>query len=411
MAKLAINGGTPVRTEPYKSWPVMGEEEMEAINRVMRHGQMGRITRFGNFGANETDQFREAWKKQYPGKEFAVPCSSCCTSLELALRNAGVGPGDEVITPPATWVASNLAPFQVGAETVFADVSPVNYCLDPKAVEAAITPRTRAILLVHIGGYCAEMDAIMAIAEKHGLTVIEDCAQAQGSVYQGRPAGTWGHFGCYSFDIAKLMPAGEGGMLVFNESDLRGSWIYGLCGHAGSQIDRLKAVRKMDGWNYRMTEFQAAILRAILPRAEAQKKKRMENADYLRSRLSEISGLTQIPHQPEQAYYSFMFKYDARAFNDVPKPQFRAALTAEGITGLFSSPSDQEPAYRSPYFNPHGCDYSGVHCPVAERAYKEEAMGIQGTSVLLGEKSDMDEIADAIIKIQENIDELKGSTV
>ena len=408
MAKLAINGGSPIRTEPYKPWPILGDEEVEAVNRVMRDGQMGRITRFGNFGSNETDQFREAWKAQYPGKEFAIPCSSCCAALELALRNAGIGPGDEVITTPSTWVASNIAPFHVGADVVFADVSPVNYCLDPKAVEAAITPRTRAILLVHVGGYCADMEAMMALAEKHNLVVIEDCAQAQGSVYKGRPVGTWGHFGCYSFDIAKLMPAGEGGMLVFNGNDIQGDWVHGICGHAGPQIDQLKAGRQMDGWNYRMTEFQAAILRAKLPRAEAEKKKRIGNAAHLRRRMAEIDGLIEIPCEPEQAYYSFMFKYDATAFDDIPKQIFSKALAAEGITALFSSPSDQEPAYRSPYFNPNGKDYSNVFCPVAERAYETEGMGLQGTSAFLGELSDIDEIADAMIKIKENLDELRS---
>ena len=408
MAKLAINGGDPVRTEPYLIWPAVHDDEIEAVDRVLRAGQMGRITRFGDGGSNETDRFREAWKQQYPGKEFALPCGSCCAALELALRNAGIGPGDEVITPPATWVASNLAPFRVGADVVFADVSPDNYCLDPEAVERAITRRTRAILLVHVGGYCARMDEIMALAATHGLVVIEDCAQAQGSVYRGRGVGTWGHFGCFSFDVCKLMPAGEGGMLVFDAADLQGEWIHGICGHAGPQIDLLKAERRIDGWNYRMTEIQAAVLCAKLTKAEDEKWTRIANADHLRRRLADIDGIGEVAHEPEQAYFSFMFKYDPAAFKGVPKQVFVAALVAEGINKLFSSPSDQDPAYRSPYFNPCGRDYSGVVCPVAERAYEHEAIGISGTDVLLGSSSDMDQIADAIVKIQNHADELTG---
>lgn len=406
MPKLAINGGAPVRTEPYPVWPPVLDAEIEAVNRVLREGQMGRITRFGNGGSNETDKLRQAWTAQYPGKDYALPCSSCCAALELALRNAGIGPGDEVITPPSTWVASNLAPFQVGADVVFADVSPDNYCLDPAAVEAAITERTRAILLVHVGGYCARMDEMMAVAEKHDLVVIEDCAQAQGSTYKGRFVGTWGHFGCFSFDVAKLMPSGEGGMLIFDGDDVAGDWVYGICGHAGAQIDALKEGRHIDGWNYRMTELQAAILLAKLGRAEEEKWVRIENAAYLRSRLAEIEGIGEVSYEPEQTYYSFMFKYDSAAFKGVHKRRFAEALAAEGINKLFSSPSDQEPAYRSAYFNPHGRDYSDTFCPVAERAYEVEAVGISGPDVMLGSRSDMDEIADAIVKIQDNIDEL-----
>jgi len=408
MAKLAIKGGNPVRTEPYMVWPPVHDEEVLAVNRVLHEGQMGRITRFGNDGSNETDQLREAWKEQYPGKEFALPCGSCCAALELALRNAGIGPGDEVITPPSTWVASNLAPFRAGADVAFADVSPDNYCLDPQAVREAITPRTRGILLVHVGGYCARMDEIMSLAEEHDLVVIEDCAQAQGSKYKDRFVGTWGHFGCFSFDAGKLMPAGEGGMLVFDAADLPGDWIHGICGHAGAQIDALKAGRRIDGWNYRMTEIQAAILLAKLARTEKEKWTRMANADHLRRRLAEIEGIGEVAYEPEQAYYSFIFKYDSTAFKGVPKQMFKQALAAEGINKLFSSPSDQEPAYRSAYFNPNGRDYSQVVCPVAERAYRHEAVGISGTEVLLGTRSEMDQIVDAIVKIQENADELKG---
>lgn len=407
MATLAINGGKPVRSRPYPTWPPVLDEEIRAVNRVLREGQMGRITRFGNGGSNETDRFREAWKAQYPGKDYAIPCGSCCDALELALRNAGIGPGDEVITPPSTWVATNIAPLRVGADVAFADVSPDNYCIDPAAIEQAITARTRAILLVHVGGYCCEMDAIMALAERHGLVVIEDCAQAQGSKYKDRFVGTWGHFGCFSFDVSKLMPAGEGGMLVFNDKDLESDWVYGICGHAGEQIDRLKAGRKTDGWNYRMTEIQAAVLIPKLPRAELEKWQRIENADHLRARLAEIDGIGEVRHEPEQAYFTFIFKYDARAFKGVPKRRFAEALSAEGINKLFSSPSDQEPAYRSAYFNPYGRDYSGVVCPVAEHAYRHEAIGISGAEVLLGSTSDMDEIADAIIKIQDHADELR----
>jgi len=406
MAKLAINGGTPLRTKSWPKWPVIGDEEIRAVTEILEKGKMGRVTIFGKGEPSQVDAFREAWLRRYPGKDYAIPCSSCCTALELSLRNAGVGPGDEVITPPSTWVATNLAPVMVGATPVFADVSPDNYCLDPDAMEAAVTPRTRAVIPVHIGGYCCEMDRIMEIARKHDLVVVEDCAQAHGSKYKDKFVGYWGHFGCFSFDIAKLMTAGEGGLVVCNDEDL-GEWVYGVLGHAGKQIDAIqsKEGRKSDGWNFRMTEFQAAILLAQLARAEEQKRKRMKNADYLRSRLAEIDGIGEVPHSPEQNYYSFMFKYDADHFGGVPKQKFEQALKAEGIV-TFCSPGNQHPAYRSPHFHCPWKDFSDVHCPVAERAFNEEATGIRATDALLGEKEDMDDIADAVIKIKDNIDEL-----
>ena len=404
MAKLAINGGKPVSNKPTPPWPQVGKEEIAAALEVVKDGQMGRIGRMGDTGKNRTDAFREAWKKQYPGKEYALPCASCCAALEMAVRNAGLGPGDEVITTPTTWVSPSIAPLQVGAEVVFADIRPDNYQIDAKAVEAAVTSKTRAIIAVHIGGYCCEMDAIMAIAKRHGLKVIEDCAQAQGSKYKGRYVGTWGDYGCYSFDMGKLMPAGEGGMFVCDDSAL-GEWVYGSLGHAGEQIKRLSQKHKRDAWNYRMTEIQAAILMAQLPRMESQKQKRIKNADYLRKRLAEIEGIGNVPFEPEQNYYTFMFKYDKTRFKDVPKLKFTTALKMEIRIAWFSSPSIQEPVYRSPYFRANK-KYSKLVCPVAERAYNDEAMGVLGTSTLLGDKEDMDAIADAIIKIKENIDEL-----
>jgi dTDP-4-amino-4,6-dideoxygalactose transaminase len=406
MAKLAIAGGPPIKRKPFPRWPVLGDEEIAAVTDILQKGKMGRVAVFGHGEPSKVDEFREAWSRYCPGKDYSIPCSNCCTALELSLRNAGVGHGDEVITPASTWVATNLAPAIVGATTVFADVSPENYCLDPDAVEVAITPRTKAIIPVHIGGYCCEMDRITQIAEKHHLAVIEDCAQAHGSKYKGKFVGTWGHFGCFSFDILKLMTAGEGGVVICDEKDL-GDHVYGVCGHAGRQIDKIlsKKGRTVNGWNFRMTEFQAAILLCQLKRMEEQKKRRMENANYLRRRMSEIEGLRAVKHEPEQNYYSFMFKYDAEHFKGVSKKKFINAMKAEEIP-MFSSPGDQFPAYRSPNFGVPGKDYRKLHLPVAERAFEHEAVGIHAVYGLLGDRDDMDDIIDAILKIKKNIDEL-----
>ncbi|MFH0964219.1 MAG: DegT/DnrJ/EryC1/StrS family aminotransferase, partial [Planctomycetota bacterium] len=174
MAQLALNGGPRLRNEPFCAWPVVGDEEVNAVAQVVRTGKWGHL--FGKDGS-KVEQFRNAFARYYQ-VEYAIPVTNGSVALEVALRNAGVGYGDEVITPPTTWVATNLAPVVVGADPVFVDVLPDTYCIDPERIEEAITPRTKAIIPVHIGGYPCEMDRIMEIAGRHDLVVVEDVAQA-----------------------------------------------------------------------------------------------------------------------------------------------------------------------------------------------------------------------------------------
>ena len=407
MSKLAIKGGEPLRKTPFSKWPVFDDKETSAVADVVATGKWAHHWCYKNLfddAKSKVEEFQETFAQHF-GVDYALPVTNGSVALEVALRNAGIGPGDEVITPPSTWVATNLAPIVVGAQTVFADVSPDNYCLDPDRIEEAVTEKTRAIVLVHVGGYTCDMDRIMALANRYGLIVIEDCAQAHGSRYRGSLVGSIGHFGCFSFELSKLMTAGEGGMMITNDRNL-GELVFGICGTAGAQIDRVRARgRKSAGWNTRMTEMQAAILIAQLDRLEQQRLVRIENAEYLKDRLSEIEGITPLKQTREQNYYSYIFKYDSSCFKDVPKAVFMEALAAEGIP-LFSSPSHQPPAYRSDSFYPRGKSHAQVNCPVAEKAFNEEAVGFQATWMLLGTREDMDDIADAIVKISENIDEL-----
>ena len=402
MAKLAINGGKPLRTKPFCSWPIV-REETDLAAGVVRAGAWGHL--FCQV-ESKVDEFRERFARYY-GTDYAVPVTNGSVALEIALRNAGVGYGDEVITPPTTWVATNLAPVVVGADPVFVDVSPRNYCLDPGRIEAAVTPRTRAIIPVHIGGYPCDMAGIMAIARKHDLIVIEDCAQAHGSRYDGNLVGTFGRFGCFSFELSKLMTSGEGGAVIMND-DALGDRVWGLSGEAGRQFEKVFAKPRQNvGWNSRMTEMQAAILIVQLGRLEEQKAVRQASAAHLSRRLSELTGVEPLPDSPGQNYYSYIFKYDSRGFKGLAKERFMAALVAEGIE-LFSSPSHQPPAYRSPKFYSPRRDYRNVDCPVAERLFREEAVGLRATWALLGPTGDMDDVADAVAKVHENVDELLG---
>ena len=152
--------------------------------------------------------------------DYAVSIHGGSTALEVALRSLGIGEGDEVITPALTWVAPQLAVLQVGADPVFADVLPDNYCIDSDAIEAAITGRTRGIIAVHLGGYACDMDRILELARTHDIVVIEDCAQAHGTRYRGRLVGTMGALCCFSFEASKLMTAGEGGMIITEDPEL-----------------------------------------------------------------------------------------------------------------------------------------------------------------------------------------------
>lgn len=398
MAKLAAKGGTPVRSEPFTNWPIVTDEIVEAVSDVARSGV------WGHRATERSERFSRDLA-QYFGVEYAIVTTNGSTALELALRNLGVTFGDEVVTPACTWCATNIAPVIVGADPVFVDADPSNYCIDPDKIEEAINSRTKAIIVVHIGGYVCDMDRIMEIADKHGLPVIEDCAQAHGSRYKGKLVGSIGAYGCFSFQRSKLMTAGEGGMVLTSDKYISDP-PYGTH-RPGWQMDKILSTRKRNlGWNYRMTEFQVAVLESQLRDLEQLRLKRVENAEYLKQKLIDIEGVEALEQSLEQNYYSYLFRYDSRYFQDIPKHTFKEALAAEGIT-LFASPSDQGPAYRSSYFFSPRKDYSDIYCPITERIFEEESVGMPATWMLLGEKKDMNDIIDAITKIKENLGELK----
>ena len=365
MAKLAICGGEPLREKPFPSWPVFDDRERSAISQVLESGKWGHA----HSPESRTVAFERAFA-EYHGVSYAVSVTSGSTALEIPLRAAGIGYGDEVITPPTTWVATNLAPVMIGADPVFVDVDPDTYCLDPDKIEEAITPKTKAIVVVHLGGYLCDMDRINEVATRHHLVVIEDCAQAHGSRYKGKLVGTIGDFGSFSFEKSKLMTAGEGGMAITNHHNW-GKYAYSLANAGalyGGQPGRYDG-GSIPGWNARMTEFQAAILSVQLTRLEEHRRKRAENAAYLKEKLSQIEGISTLRQDPNQNYYSYIFKYDARHFQDVSVWRFREAVAAEGVP-CFSSASHQFPVYRSPVFMSPRRSYRHINCPVAERAFE-----------------------------------------
>ncbi|HXV45034.1 MAG TPA: aminotransferase class I/II-fold pyridoxal phosphate-dependent enzyme, partial [Anaerolineae bacterium] len=251
MPKLAIHGGEPVRTEPYPAWPVHDERDVEAVTAVIKSGRWGGYP----YPGPQTAEFARRFA-QLQGGGHAVAMANGTVTMEVALRAANIGWGDEVIVPAYTFQATAAAPMAAGAIPVIVDIDPETYCIDPKAIEAAITPHTKAVIVVHLGAQMADMDAVMAIAGRHNLIVIEDCAHAHGARWRGRGAGTIGHFGSFSLQSSKILTAGEGGVLLCRTPELatRVASIID-CGRPHDEAEQMFTM----GANFRMTEIQAAL--------------------------------------------------------------------------------------------------------------------------------------------------------
>lgn len=402
MAKLAIDGGEPIRKKPFPKWPVWDESETNALKSVLESGVWG-------IGGSKVPEFEQKFAS-YVGVEHGICVTSGTTALEIALRAADVGPGDEVIVPPYTFMATASAVLQIKAIPIFADIDKDTYNLDPDAMESAITERTKAVIPVHIGGCPADMDRIMEIARKHNLVVIEDCAQAHAAEWKGKKVGSIGDMGCFSFQSSKNLCAGEGGIITTNNREMGDKcWSFHNCGRVrqGAWYEH-----PLLGSNLRMTEWQASILLAQMERLDEQTKIRNHNALYLSKKLSEIDGIKPLVRDERvttHAYHLYIFKYDSTKFNNVPKYKFIQSLNAEGVP----CSSGYNPLYKDDLFKspiqkcPLSCgyykgkvDYSKVYCPVTEKACSEEAVWLF-QSMLLGTENDMDDIVDAICKIKE----------
>ncbi len=409
MSQLAIKGGPPLRTEPFPSWPVWDAADEQALLAVLRSGVWG----ISDDPDSPVHQFEREFARAHDAK-FGQTVFNGTAALQTALMAVGIDYDDEVIVPPYTFLATASACLMVGAIPVFVDIDPGTYNLDPARVEAAITPRTRAIIPVHIGGCPADMDRILEMAHRRGLTVIEDACQAHGAAWNGRRVGAIADLGCFSFQSSKNLNAGEGGMILTDRQDLADRcWSVHNCGRvregAWYQHDVL-------GGNLRMTQWQAGLLLAQMRNFEAQARTREENGLYLSERLAEIGGFEpqrRDPQVTQHGYHLFISRYDRAAFHDTPRDLFLAALQAEGIP---CAPG-YKPLYRmnairdgiarlKRYIAGSASDEALPDCPVTERACSEEGVWF-GQSMLLGTKKDMDDIAEAILKVKHHIDELR----
>jgi dTDP-4-amino-4,6-dideoxygalactose transaminase len=322
---LAIDGGPPVRTQPWPSWPVWDDRELQALTDTLRSGAWAAI------GGTQVHALEQEFALAH-GARHGIACASGSAALEVALRAAGIDWGDEVLTTAYTFIATANACLLLGALPRFADVLPGTWNIDPESVRRRITPRTRAIVAVHIAGEPADMDALRQIAREHSLPLIEDSAQAHGARWRGQPVGSMGDMGTFSFQISKNMNAGEGGMVLSN-SDAYAERCWSIV-NVGRQREGAFYHHAGLSGNYRLPEWPAAVLRVQLQRLEEQSARRSENAAYLFDAVDEVPGLTPVrgdARVTQFAHHLVRFMYAPEQFNGRPPQDFVRAMIAEGI--------------------------------------------------------------------------------
>ena len=404
---LALDGGAPVRTEPFPSWPIWDEREARALLEVLNSGA------WGAHAGGKSAEFCATFAA-YQDAHYGVAATNGTAALEVALRAAGVQPLDEVILPPYTFVASATAVLAIGAIPVFCDIRPDTFLIDAADAERKVTPGTKAIIAVHLAGHPADMDAVLGVASRHNLCVIEDAAQAHGAAWRGRRVGALGAAGAFSFQSSKNLNAGEGGLVVTDDRALaERAWSLANVGRvpAGAWYQH-----EAMGFNLRLTEFQAALLLAQFERLPAQYETRERNARYLDRALAEIPGITPQARDARvtgHAHHLYLFRYDGRHFGGRDRAWFLRALRAEGIP---CSPGYTTPLYRMraviderrkwadlaraagrPVGLPPSPDAEAL--PVTERACAEEGVWL-GQSVLLATEADMAQVVEAVAKVQ-----------
>jgi perosamine synthetase len=403
--KLAINGGAPVRTKAFQQWPQLFGKEEQRLAEVLHSGKwfLGGGKQNGIF----EKQFAALMDSQY-----AIATASGTTALLTALEAVDVQPGDEVLVSSYTWVASATVILQKKAIPVFVDSDPDTFQMNPELIENKITDRTRAIIPVHHCGYPCDMDRIMTIARRHNIAVVEDAAQAHMALYGGKKIGSIGDIGCFSFQVSKCLPAGEGGACITENEELADFCYryHSVCNHPTKP--------KKNGFstmstNFRLTEFQAVLLQEQLSGLEERAAHRHANVEYLNSLLEDVPGITPARLSPgceRGAYYNYQARYDAEQFKGLSRDKFINALQKEGVScwGGWKVPLNREGFVEHSLqsrgfkrlYSPQYLDRyrANSHCPASDDICANTFQMKQ--NLFLGPKSDMDQIAEAIAKIQ-----------
>ena len=379
-----------------------GTEEQEIL-KVLRSGRWNR--------GSAVERFEAQYSKTL-GAQACLATANGTSALLTALNVLGIGPGDEVIVPPYTFIATVNVVLQLNAMPVFVDTDIDTFQIDAPKIERAITPRTKLIMPVHLGGSAANLDVILAVAKKHGVPVIEDACQAHLAEWRNRKVGTWGTMGCFSFQASKNLNSGEGGAIVCNDSELIERC---FTFHNNSRPRRASPVNFTygdRGLNLRITDFQAALLVSQMTRLDKQSARREQNAAHLTKLLSDIPGIRPAKMYEgctRNAYHLYMFRYDSAAFAGLPRARFLEALKAEGVPASSGYSPLNKDAFLKHTFASRGykriypakelADWQGRNeCPANDRLCSEAVWLTQ--TMLLGDKPDMEQIAGAVAKIQ-----------
>jgi len=417
--RLALLGGQKVREKPFPPHPIIGEEEKRAVMEVLESSKLSTfIAQPGEhfLGGAKIRQFEKDFASYFDTK-YAVAFNSATSALHAAVVACGTKAGEEVLVPPYTFTSTATCALMNNSIPVFVDIQPDIFCMDPAKIEQAIKPQTRAIIPVHLFGHPADMDEILVIAKKHGLKVIEDCAQAPGALYKGNLVGTIGDCGVFSFQETKNIMTGEGGMLITSNDEI--AEIARMVRNHGEVIleGQKQRTYKADilGWGYRMTELEAALGIEQLRKLDRLNNQRIDLANYLSEKLKGLDGFTPpvVRSHNKHVYYVFPIRYD-ESKTGISRDLFVKALVAEGIP--FGA-GYVRPLYLNPIYHENkpfiynyygkGIKYEKGICQVTERLYEKELM-LTAVCRPPATQKDMDDIVRAISKILENRGELKA---
>lgn len=404
--KLAINGGSravgQIVLNHIPSWPPVYPEVAELLKQIYCSGQW-------SFNESYEKQFSWAFARHHSAAHGIFMANGTVT-IECALTALGVGPGDEVIVPGLTWMATAMAAAYVGATPVFADIESDTLCLDPTKLEKAITKKTKAVIPVHIYGSMADMEAIMDIADKHGLHVIEDCAHAHGGIWNGRGVGSIARVGSFSFQQSKTLSSGEGGLCTTSDPDLYNT-IFRLkhIGYDNGAEQGQAGSGPPEGLvchNYRGTEFQAAILLAGLKRLQEQTERCDAQRNYLAEKLADMPGVeiqARGRRADLQGYYMIMFLIDLSRFNNISLDRFIEIATAEGLPLVRT----YGPVYKHKLWNMPSSAYGMAPggCPVADDTCENVAVGLNFQWLMAGNEA-ADAVAATLAKLAAHAKEL-----